>query len=134
LAGYEVGIAAGLIAGSLTESATIGTAGDAISSLPISKDAQAHLANQIPVAFAVTYLVGMVACVWFLAQIAPRLLGVDLAAESVPTKKSPVVKGWTRSQHGGLLRSGPSASIQVQHWWENRSPKSNPSPKARVSM
>jgi putative transport protein len=81
MAGYEAGTAAGLIAGSLTESATIGTAGDAISNLPISKEAQAHLANQIPVAFAVTYLVGVIVAAWFLAQIGPRLLGVDLAAE-----------------------------------------------------
>jgi putative transport protein len=81
LAGYEAGTAAGLIAGSLTESATIGTAGDAIANLPISKEAQTQLANQIPVAFAVTYLVGVIGAAWFLAQIGPRLLGVDLAAE-----------------------------------------------------
>lgn len=81
VAGYEAGTAAGLIAGSLTESATIGTAGDAISNLPISKEAQALLTNQIPVAFAVTYLVGVIVAAWFLAQIGPRLLGVDLAAE-----------------------------------------------------
>jgi putative transport protein len=81
LAGYQAGTAAGLIAGSLTESATIGTAGDAIANLPISKEAQAHLANQIPVAFAVTYLVGMIGAVSFLSLVGPRLLGVDLAAE-----------------------------------------------------
>jgi putative transport protein len=81
LAGYEAGTAAGLIAGSLTESATIGTAGDAISNLSISKEAQTHLTNQIPVAFAVTYLVGVIMAAWFLAQVGPRLLGVDLAAE-----------------------------------------------------
>jgi putative transport protein len=81
LAGYGAGTAAGLIAGSLTESATIGTAGDAIANLPISKEAQTQLANQIPVAFAVTYLVGVIGAAWFLAQIGPRLLGVDLAAE-----------------------------------------------------
>jgi putative transport protein len=81
LAGYDAGTAAGLIAGSLTESATIGTAGDAIANLPISKEAQTQLANQIPVAFAVTYLVGVIGAAWFLAQIGPRLLGVDLAAE-----------------------------------------------------
>ena len=79
--GYQAGTAAGLIAGALTESATIGTAGDAIAHLAIGKDAQAQLANQIPVAFAVTYLVGVVVAAWFLAQIGPRILGVDLAAE-----------------------------------------------------
>ena len=81
IAGYEAGTAAGLIAGSLTESATIGTAGDAIAHLPISKEAQAHLTNQIPVAFAVTYLVGVIVAAWFLSQIGPRILRVDLAAE-----------------------------------------------------
>jgi putative transport protein len=81
IAGYQAGTAAGLIAGSLTESATIGTAGDAIAHLTISKDAQAHLTNQIPVAFAVTYLVGVIVAAWFLSQIGPRVLGVDLAAE-----------------------------------------------------
>src|SRR5215831_1164165 len=79
--GYGAGTAAGLIAGSLTESATIGTAGDAINHLAIAKDAQAQLANQIPVVFAVTYLVGVIGAVWFLAQLGPRILGVDLAAE-----------------------------------------------------
>ena len=65
----------------MTELATIGTAGDAIAHLTISKDAQAHLTNQIPVAFAVTYLVGVIVAAWFLSQIGPRILGVDLAAE-----------------------------------------------------
>jgi putative transport protein len=78
--GYQAGTAAGLLAGSLTESATIGTAGDAINHLAAAKDVQARLANQIPVAFAV-YLVGVIVAAWFLAQVSPRILGVDLAAE-----------------------------------------------------
>ena len=69
--GYEAGTAAGALAGALTESATIGTAGDAINNLPISEEVQNHLANQIPVAFAATYLVGVIGAAWFLAQIAP---------------------------------------------------------------
>jgi putative transport protein len=36
------------------------------------------MTNSIPVAFAVTYLIGVVGAAWFLAQIAPRLMGVDL--------------------------------------------------------
>jgi putative transport protein len=79
--GYDLGTAAGLLAGAFTESATIGTAGDAIAHLPIDTDLRAALANKIPVAFAVTYLIGVVVAAWFLAQIGPRILGVDLAAE-----------------------------------------------------
>src|SRR6185312_10626630 len=78
--GYNAGNAAGLLAGAFTESATIGTAGDAIAHLPIGAELHAALANRIPVAFAVTYLVGVIGAAWFLAQIGPRILGVDLAA------------------------------------------------------
>jgi putative transport protein len=80
LLGYEAGTTAGLIAGAMSESATIGTAADAITHLPIDQAVRTHLVNQIPVAFAVTYLVGVISVAWFLSQIGPRLMGVDLAA------------------------------------------------------
>jgi putative transport protein len=38
--------------------------------------------NNIPVAYAVTYLVGTMFVVWFLSSLAPRLLRVDLREES----------------------------------------------------
>src|SRR5512139_1872622 len=79
--GYDAGTAAGLVAGSLTESATIGTAMDAIARLPAPEAARVALANNIPVAFAVTYLVGVTGAAWFLSQLAPRIMRVDLAEE-----------------------------------------------------
>ena len=79
---YDSGTAAGVLAGSLTESATIGTASDAIARLGLPPAETAALTNRIPVAFAVTYLIGMVSVTWFLAQLAPRLMGVNLAEES----------------------------------------------------
>ena len=39
------------------------------------------LSNNIPVAFAVTYLVGVTVAAWVLSQLAPKLLRVDLAEE-----------------------------------------------------
>jgi putative transport protein len=79
--GYDAGTAAGLVAGSLTESATIGTAMDAIARLPAPEAARVALVNNIPVAFAVTYLVGVTGAAWFLSQLAPRIMRVDLAEE-----------------------------------------------------
>jgi len=79
--GYDAGTAAGLLAGSLTESAAIGTAMDAIARLPAPEAARAAMANNIPVAFAVTYLIGMAGASWFLSQLAPRIMRVDLADE-----------------------------------------------------
>ena len=81
LFGYDAGTAAGLVAGSLTESATIGTAMDAIARLGVSEAERTALNNNIPVAFAVTYLVGVIGAAWILSQLAPKLLRVDLAEE-----------------------------------------------------
>jgi putative transport protein len=78
---YDAGTAAGVVAGALTESATIGTASDAISRLPLPEAQRVALTNQIPVAFAVTYLIGVVGSAWFLAQLAPRIMGVNLEEE-----------------------------------------------------
>ena len=78
---YDAGTAAGVIAGALTESATIGTASDAINRLGLPAAESAALINRIPVAFAVTYLIGVVGAAWFLAQLAPKLMGIDLEEE-----------------------------------------------------
>jgi len=82
LLGYDVGTAAGLLAGAFTESTVIGTAGDAIGRLGLSPSETEQLRNNIAVAYAVTYLVGTTGVVWFLSSGAPRLLGVNLKAES----------------------------------------------------
>ena len=78
---YDAGTAAGLVAGSLTESAAIGTALDAIGRLDLPADTRTAMANHLPVAFAVTYLVGMTLAAWVLSQVAPRLMRIDLAEE-----------------------------------------------------
>ena len=78
---YDGGTAAGLIAGSLTESATIGTASDAIVRLGLPDAATTAMINRIPVAFAVTYVIGVVGAAAFLAYAAPLIMGVDLEEE-----------------------------------------------------
>jgi putative transport protein len=79
---YDCGTAAGLMAGAFTESTIIGTAGDTIARLSLPDPEKQRLLNNIPVAYAVSYLVGTSFVVWFLSSLAPRLLGVDLKAES----------------------------------------------------
>ena len=80
--GYDCGTAAGLMAGAFTESTVIGTAGDTIARLPLPEAEKTRLLNNIPVAYAVSYLVGTGFVVWFLSNLAPKLLGVDLKAEA----------------------------------------------------
>lgn len=79
---YDCGTAAGLLAGAFTESTVIGTAGDAIGRLPLAEAEKQRLLNNIPVAYAVSYLVGTGFVVWFLSNLAPRLLKVNLKEES----------------------------------------------------
>ena len=82
LMGYDVGTAAGLLAGAFTESTVIGTAGDAINRLAMSEAEKAVLLNNIPVAYAVTYLFGTATIVWFLPTIGPKLMRVNLREEA----------------------------------------------------
>src|SRR5438270_3256427 len=80
--GYDIGTAAGMLAGAFTESTVIGTAGDAIGRLGISAADKTALTNNIPVAYAVTYLVGTGFIVWFLPNVGPKLMGVNLKEEA----------------------------------------------------
>jgi putative transport protein len=82
LLGYDMGTAAGLLAGAFTESTVIGTASDAINRLDLPQTEKARLINNIPVAYAVTYLVGTACVVWFLSTLGPRLMRVNLRAEA----------------------------------------------------
>ncbi|HET7293116.1 MAG TPA: aspartate-alanine antiporter [Vicinamibacteria bacterium] len=101
--GYDCGTAAGLMAGAFTESTVIGTAGNTISRLDLSEAEKTRLLNNIPVAYAVSYLVGTGFVVWFLSSLAPRLLKVDLRAESRKLEESAAVasrsEGATRSAY-----------------------------------
>ena len=79
---YDSGTAAGLMAGAFTESTVIGTASDTIDRLDIPEAEKTRLKNNIPVAYAVTYLVGTGLVIWFLSSGAPRLLRINLKEES----------------------------------------------------
>jgi putative transport protein len=78
LFGYDAGTAAGLLAGAFTESTIIGTATEAIQNLPLPEAERMRMAHQVPVAYAVTYLVGTSTLVYYLSNLAPKLMRIDL--------------------------------------------------------
>jgi putative transport protein len=80
LAGYSVGSAAGLYAGSQTISASMGLATDAINRLGLSPEEAKKTFDAMPVAYAVTYIFGTIGSAIVLALIGPALLGIDLEA------------------------------------------------------
>src|SRR5438309_11534521 len=82
LLGYDVGTAAGMLAGAFTESTVIGTASEAIARLATKSDAEkTRLVNNIPVAYAVTYLIGTAFIVWFLPNVGPKLMRANVKEE-----------------------------------------------------
>jgi putative transport protein len=80
LAGYDVGSAAGLYAGSQTISASMGLATDAVNRLGLSPDDTKKILDGMPVAYAVTYIFGTVGSAVILALLGPVLLGINLEA------------------------------------------------------
>jgi putative transport protein len=80
LAGYSVGSAAGLFAGSQTISASMGLATDAINRLGLPADQTKTMLDAMPTAYAVTYIFGTIGSAIILAMLGPKLLGIDLVA------------------------------------------------------
>lgn len=75
----NVGTAAGLLAGGVTESATVGVAIDAFRKTGADAVASRVFEAEVATAFAVAYLVGVIATIVMLSQVAPRLLPRPLA-------------------------------------------------------
>lgn len=79
VAGFDVGLTAGLLAGAQTISASIGLATNAINSSGI--DNAKEMLNQMPVAYAICYLYGTIGTGIILSMLGPKLLGVNLEEE-----------------------------------------------------
>src|SRR6478609_1609202 len=80
IAGYDIGSAVGLYAGSQTISASMGLATDAINRLGLPPEQSKAMLDAMPVAYAVTYIFGTVGSAIVLALFGPALLGIDLEA------------------------------------------------------
>jgi putative transport protein len=93
----DVGFAAGMLSGALTESPAIGTATEAIKALPIAAAEQERLIGHIVVADAICYLFGAYGVILFCSTIGPWLLGINLQEEA---KKLEVEYGMTRNKFG----------------------------------
>ncbi len=74
----SVGVAAGLLAGGVTESATLGVAIDAFAKTGTDPGAQQVFEAEIATGFAVAYFVGVIATIFFHTQLAPRFYGRSL--------------------------------------------------------
>jgi len=78
----DVGYSAGLLSGALTESPAIGTAGEAIRTLPLADDQKQLLIAHVAVADAICYIFGTIGVIWVCSSLGPKILGIDLRSES----------------------------------------------------
>ena len=94
---FDPGTAAGLVAGSATESAIIGTASEAISRLNLSAEEIHTLQSHVVAAYSVTYVFGLTTIVLFTSQLAPLLLKANLRQQA---EKLWVDMGGSKQQAG----------------------------------
>jgi putative transport protein len=116
-AGYDLGYAAGLYAGSQTISASMGLATDAINQVGLSAEKAKDLIDSMPVAYAVTYLFGTVGSAIVIALLGPALMRINLEAAA---------KDYEAKQ-GGAKELGGAGS--AWHRWELRAFRVRPGGK-----
>ena len=108
LAGYDLGYAAGLYAGSQTISASMGLATDAINRLGMEADKAKAMLDGMPVAYAVSYMFGTLGSALVIALLGPKLLRMNLPAACKEYEE----------KFGGTKEMGGAGS--AWHRWELR--------------
>lgn len=83
LFGLDKGLAAGVAAGGLTQSAIIGTAGDAIAKLGLAADETTRLQANVAIGYAVTYVFGSFGAIIVCVNILPRLMGRSIRDDAL---------------------------------------------------
>lgn len=118
---FDPGTAAGLLAGSATESAVIGTSAEALHRLPLSAEQIKTLESNIATAYSVTYLFGLIAIIVFTSQIAPLLLRINLPTEARKLARELGAEDATEGESDGLpalvgraFWAGPAAGTRVR--------------------
>ena len=100
----DTGTAAGLGAGSLTQTAMMGTALGALETLGLSGDELKQQQTNIAAGYAVTYILGYILVLIFVPFVAPWLMGVDLKEEAKKLEAS-------LSRGAGAKRQSPLQKI-----------------------
>lgn len=84
----DKGLAAGVAAGGLTQSAIIGTAGDAIARLGLSADQVKTLQQNVAIGYAVTYIFGSLGAIIVCVNVLPRFMGHGIHDDAVNAEAS----------------------------------------------
>ena len=118
IAGYDLGYAAGLYAGSQTISASMGLATDAINRVGLPPEQSKAMLDNMPVAYAVSYLFGTVGSAIVIALVGPAMFGINLVAAAKDYEE----------KHGGATKEMGGAG-SAWHRFEMRAFRVQPGAK-----
>jgi AspT/YidE/YbjL antiporter-like protein len=113
--GLDKGIAAGIAAGGLTQSAIIGTASAAISKLGVAAEEAQRLQANVAVGYAVTYIFGSFGAIIICVNLLPRIMG----GSRTPFRSQGFGAGGKRCR----TRSGRPYLPRKRGRWEDSCPK-----------
>ena len=91
----DKGLAAGLAAGGLTQSAIMGTASDALTQLGLSPEELSRLQSNVTIGYAVTYIFGSLGAIIVCVNILPKIMGREINDDAIQAEAEQL--------HGSLL-------------------------------
>ena len=100
----DKGLAAGLAAGGLTQSAIIGTAGDALSRLGLAPAELQKLQSNVAIGYAVTYIFGSLGAIIVCVNVLPRFMGREIRDDALKAEAARLK---------GALVLGPGESVAM---------------------
>jgi putative transport protein len=79
---FDEGISVGLLSGSLTQSAALGTGLNAVAALPVSDEVKSRLSGNAPLADAITYGFGDLGLILFISVFGPMMMRTNLREDA----------------------------------------------------
>ena len=98
----DPGTAAGLAAGSLTQSSMLGTASGALSQLGLREDLLKQQQANVAAGYAVTYIFGYILVLLYVPLVAPKVMGINLKEEAAKLEAA-LAGGAEATKKGNLL-------------------------------
>ena len=121
-AGLDIGTAAGLASGAVTQSAIIGTASSAIQALHVSSAVKTSLVNNVAIAYAITYLFGTLGAILMITYVSPLVARQSLRAATKEIEDR--LSGGQTLEAGEFLELQPSVARAYQISAANQQPLS----------
>lgn len=84
----DKGLAAGVAAGALTQSAIIGTAGDAITKLGLGADEVQRLQGNVAIGYAVSYVFGSFGAILVCVNLLPKFMGRSIKEDALKAESA----------------------------------------------